>query len=55
MREIYKATERAFLSIPEEFRDLITIRMAEYWLQSGFGHSFITNKGRWWGRKIMDC
>src|SRR3989344_8603402 len=54
MKEIYKAAERAFLEIPEDFRDWATVRVAEYFLQFGPNHGFKTPKGRWWGRKIMD-
>ena len=54
MKEIKRGIEQAFLSVPESFRDWLTIRVTEYGLQFGAGHSFRTNKGRWWGRKIMD-
>src|SRR3989338_2323104 len=53
MKEIYRATEQALLSIPHGFRDLATVRFAEYFLQFGPGHEFKTNRGRWWGHKIM--
>jgi hypothetical protein len=54
VKEIYTAVEKTFLSIPENFRDWATVRIAEYFLQLGPGHGFKTNKGRRWGKKIMD-
>ena len=53
MKEVYRAAEKAFLSIPQNVRDYSTVRITEYYLQSGLGHGFRTNKGRYWGHKIM--
>ena len=53
MKEIYRAAEKNFCKIPEGLRDLVTVRIAEFYLQFGPGHGFKTNKGRYWGHKIM--
>lgn len=53
MKELCRTAERTLLSIPEEFRDRITVRTAEYYLQFGPGHGFKTPRGKYWGHKIM--
>lgn len=54
MKEISRAAETVFLSLPEDFRDWVTIRFAEYYLQFGSGHGFRTPRGQCWGRRIMN-
>ena len=53
MKELLRFSKNIFESVPVEFRDWATVRITEYYLQSGIGHGFRTNKGRYWGHKMM--
>lgn len=54
MKEILRASERVFTSIPEDFRDTVTVRFAEYLLQAGPDHGLKTGKGRAWAHKMFN-
>ena len=53
LKEIATGAERAFLSIPESFRDHATVRAAQLFLEFGPGHSVKTRKARRVGVNLM--
>src|SRR3990167_10727584 len=53
MKEIYRASEKALLAVPERLRDWATVKIATYWLDFGLGHRVKTGRARFWGHEML--
>lgn len=54
MKEVLEGAERAFLSIPEGFRDRATVIVGNYYLISGKNHGLTSRHGQAWYTRLAD-